>query len=67
MKLTVRAGRSTDQALVSGSKILAALTCEQARRFGSWLSLRGLSRESEEPYLTDTNWALLILKSLADE
>lgn len=66
-KLTVRVGRNKDQAVVSGSKMLAALSCKQARRFGTWLSLRGLSRESEEPSLTDANWALLILKSLADE
>lgn len=66
-KLKVRLVRNKDQAIISESKILVALTYKQARRFGSWQSLRGLSRESEEPSLTDTNWALLILKSLADE
>ena len=30
---TVRVGRNKDQAIVSGSKILVTLTCEQSRRF----------------------------------
>lgn len=34
-KLTVRVGRNKDQAVVSGSKILVALSCKQARRFGT--------------------------------
>ena len=66
-KLPVRAGRDKDQAIMSERKILVALTCEQSRRFGSWRSLRGLSRESEEPYLMGINWAILVLKSLVNE
>lgn len=66
-KLKVRLVRNKDQAIISESKILVALTYKQARRFGSWQSLRGLSRESEEPYLMGISLAILVLKSLADE
>ena len=65
-KLTVRAVRNKDQAIISERKRVA-LTYKQARRFGSWQSLRGLSRESKEPYLMGINWAILVLKSLVDE